>query len=458
MSDTETEFSETQRKVYTVSRLNGEVRRLLLDHFEPIHLEGEISNLAQPASGHVYFSLKDDNAQVRCAMFRSRNRTLGFKPENGMQVLVHARVDLYEVRGDFQLIVNFMEVAGRGELHRRFEQLKRKLADEGLFDQARKRPIPEIPRRVGVVTSRDGAALHDVLTTLKKRFPATEVVVYPTPVQGDEAPAAICRMIETANSRRETDVLILARGGGSLEDLWAFNEERVARAVAASALPIITGIGHEVDFTIADFVADDHAPTPTAAAQRASPDRNALLQNVAGLHRRMKSRLTERLRAAGQTLTLQQSQLMRFHPAARIEQWMQKMDEAAERLRLGAKSFTDDAARRLAFLKAALDHRAPLGDVRAAAARSANAAKAMNLAAERTVQARRHRLDQLSARLDALSPLATLQRGYAIAVNEQGAAIRTIGSVEVGQKIEVRVADGRIGAAVEKLRRKDQTP
>lgn len=457
MFDVETKRPENRRKIYTVSRLNGEVKRLLLDRFEPVQLEGEISNLAQPASGHVYFSLKDDNAQVRCAMFRSRNRTLDFKPENGMQVLVHARVDLYEARGDFQLIVNFMEVAGLGELHRRFEQLKRKLAGEGLFEQARKRRIPEIPRRVGVITSRDGAALHDVLTTLKKRFPAIEVVVYPTPVQGDEAPEAISRMIETANARRETEVLILARGGGSLEDLWAFNEERVARAVAASTLPVITGVGHEVDFTIADFVADDHAPTPTAAAQRASPDRNALLQNVAGLHQRMKSRLTERLRAAEQTLALQQSQLMRFHPATRIEQWMQKMDEAAERLRLGAGSFTDGAARRLALLKTTLDHLAPLSDVRAATVRSASAEKAINLAAERAVQMRRHRLERLAARLDALSPLATLQRGYAIAVNERGAVIRTVGSVEVGQRIEVRVADGRIGAAVEKLQRKSRT-
>ena len=457
MPDAETEFSENRRKVYTVSRLNREVRRLLLDHFEPVRLEGEISNLSRPASGHVYFSLKDTDAQVRCAMFRGRNRTLDFKPENGMQVLVHARVDLYEVRGDFQLIVNFMEVAGRGELHRRFEEVKRKLAKEGLFEQARKRAIPEAPRRVGVITSKHGAALHDVLTTLKQRFPAIEVVVYPTPVQGDEAPASICRMIETANSRRETDVLILARGGGSLEDLWAFNEERVARAVAASALPIITGVGHEVDFTIADFVADDHAPTPTAAAQRASPDRAALLQNAADLHRRMRNRLTERIRATAQTLALQQSQLMRFHPATRIEQWMQKVDEAGERLHLDARNFMDVAARRLAFLKTALEHRAPLGDVRAAAVRSANAAKAMNLAAGRAVQVHRHRLEQLSARLDARNPLATLQRGYAIAIDERGRAIRSVGSVETGQKIEVRVADGRIDATVERLHREKQT-
>ena len=399
-----------RRDVYTVSRFNAEVRRLLLDHFRPIWVEGEISNLSRPASGHIYFSLKDADAHVRCAMFRGRNRALDFEPEDGMQVLIHARADLYEARGNFQLIVNFMELAGRGDLHRRFERLKNKLAKEGLFDVEHKYPIPEFPQCIGIVTSRDSAALHDVLVTLKRRMPAIEVVVYPTQVQGDRAAASVCRMIEIANARREADVLILARGGGSLEDLWTFNEEPVARAVAASELPIITGIGHEVDFTIADFVADDCAPTPTAAAQRASPDRAALARNTRDLFRRFENLLTGRLGAAEQTLELQYARLLRFHPATRIEHWMQRMDEAAERLYAAVHGFTSGTDQTLA---------------------------------------------QFDVRLQALNPLATLARGYSITTDERGRLVRSVDTLRPGRKISVRVEDGRIEAVTEKLRREN---
>ncbi len=449
----DTEFPTDKRSVYTVSRFNAEVRQLLLDRFKPIWLEGEISNLSRPASGHIYFSLKDDAAQIRCAMFRGRNHALGFEPESGMQVMVHARADLYEVRGEFQLIVNFMEIAGHGELRRRFEQLKLKLAKEGLFEQARKRPIPRFPRRVGVVTSDNGAALHDILTTLGSRFPAIETVVYPTPVQGGEAPASICRMLEVANARREVDVLIVARGGGSLEDLWAFNEEQVARAIAASDLPVITGIGHEVDFTISDFVADERAPTPTAAAQRVSPNRHALAQTLTDFRRRLESRLKHRLETAGQALALRQSQLLRFHPAAQIEQWMQRMDETAERLRLVMRELTRAAGQRLVLLQTTLLHRMPLPRVHAARVRLGSAADTLGLAANHALAERRHRLQRLAARLHALSPLATLQRGYSITTDEQGRIVRSIGALAAGQKIEVRVEDGRIEAAVNELRR-----
>ncbi len=449
----DTALPESKRNVYTVSRFNAEVRQLLLDKIEPVWLEGELSNLSQPASGHIYFSLKDNAAQIRCAMFRGRNRALGFGPENGMQVTVHARADLYETRGDFQLIVNFMELSGHGELHRRFEQLKRKLAQEGLFEPARKRAIPKFPRRVGVITSTDGAALHDVLATLNRRLPMIEVCVYPTPVQGVEATASICRMLKVANARRETDVLILARGGGSLEDLWAFNEEQVARAIAASELPVITGIGHDVDFTISDFVADERAPTPTAAAQHASPDRRALTQSVTDFHRRLNRGLAARLETAGQTLVLRRSQLLRFHPAARIEQRMQRLDEVAERLRLSLRELIAATGHRLALLSAALNYRAPIERVRTARTRTANAAGALNLAAKHLLENRRHRCERLAVRLHALSPLATLKRGYSITTDERGRVVRSVGNLAAGQQIGVRVEDGRIEASVKKLRK-----
>ncbi|MDE2196596.1 MAG: exodeoxyribonuclease VII large subunit, partial [Gammaproteobacteria bacterium] len=263
-----------ERQVFSVSRLNHEARALLEGGFPLLWVEGELSNLSRPASGHLYFSLKDAAAQVRCALFRNRATLLRCKPAEGMQVLVRARVSLYEPRGDFQLIVEHMEDAGHGALQRAFEQLRQKLAGEGLFDPAHKKPLPAMPGIIGVVTSPSGAALRDILSVIRRRQPSARVILYPAPVQGEGAGAKLAAMIRTASARAECDVLIIARGGGSLEDLWAFNEEAVARAIHACALPIISGVGHEIDFTIADFVADARAPTPTAAAELVTPDRN----------------------------------------------------------------------------------------------------------------------------------------------------------------------------------------
>src|SRR5690606_2193067 len=257
---------------YTVSALNREARLILERRFVGLWVEGEISDLSRPSSGHLYWTLKDATGQIRCAMFRQQNRPLAFPLANGDQVLVRARVTLYEARGEFQLIVEEVEAAGEGLLRRRFEALKRKLAAEGLFDTARKRPLPRVPRRIGVVTSATGAAIRDVLIALRRRFPAIPVLIYPTPVQGEGAAQEIRRTLELAGRRAECDVLILTRGGGSLEDLWSFNEEIVARAIAASPIPVIVGVGHETDFTIADFVADLRAPTPSQAAELAVPD------------------------------------------------------------------------------------------------------------------------------------------------------------------------------------------
>src|SRR5882724_6514707 len=291
--------SQAERSVYTVSGLNREVR-LLLEHGLPvIWLEGELSNFSAPSSGHWYFSLKDREAQIRCAMFRMKNTSIGFTPKAGQHLLVRGRVTMYEARGDYQLIVEHMEEAGVGALKREFERLKAKLSAEGLFALERKRELPRFPRRIGVITSPTGAAIRDILHILARRFPPAAVLIYPAPVQGDAAIPSIVEAIQTASARAECDVLIVARGGGSIEDLWAFNDERVARAIHASAIPIVSGIGHEIDFTIADFVADARAPTPSGAAELVAPDRTACLEALARTMERLTSSMRRELRTVG---------------------------------------------------------------------------------------------------------------------------------------------------------------
>lgn len=266
--------------IFTVSRLNQTVRLLLEHEMGQVWISGEISNFTQPASGHWYFTLKDDNAQVRCAMFRNSNRRVTFRPQHGQQVLVRANITLYEPRGDYQIIVESMQPAGEGLLQQKYEQLKAKLQAEGLFDQQLKKTLPSPAHCVGVITSKTGAALHDILHVLKRRDPSLPVIIYPTAVQGDDAPGQIVRAIELANLRNECDVLIVGRGGGSLEDLWSFNDERVARGIFASRIPVVSAVGHETDVTIADFVADLRAPTPSAAAEVVSRNQQELLRQV----------------------------------------------------------------------------------------------------------------------------------------------------------------------------------
>ncbi len=278
MDTPQLDFNLEQRQVYSVSQLNQEVKQLLQKKFPLLWIEGELSNLARPTSGHMYFSLKDEQAQVRCAMFRNANRQLSFQPEDGMHVLVRARVGLYEPRGEYQLTVEHMEEAGVGILQRRYEELKRKLSNEGLFNEAHKQLLPAFPNTLSIVTSATGAALHDILSVLRRRYPILAIRIYAVPVQGEDSADAIVSAIQTINQRKDCDVIILARGGGSIEDLWSFNEEAVARAIYASNLPIVTGIGHEVDFTIADFVADLRAATPSAAAELIVPHQEELIE------------------------------------------------------------------------------------------------------------------------------------------------------------------------------------
>src|SRR5688572_20479953 len=341
----------------SVTELNRRVRVLLENQFETLWVTGELSNVKSAGSGHWYFCLKDEAAAIDCVMYRSRAQFLDFRPENGLRVEVRARVTLYEPRGAYQLAVDELRRAGRGALHEAFEKLKAKLAAEGLFDAERKRPLPAFPRAIGIVTSREAAALRDILTVLRRRSPMTPVILYPAPVQGEGAGAQIARAIRIAGERGEVDVLIVGRGGGSLEDLWAFNEEVVARAIDACPVPVVSGVGHETDFTIADFVADLRAPTPTAAAAAVSVDREALCEAVAALKRRMGRDLRRQIETRAQRLDSLARRLLT--PSQRIERQSRDLAALAKRMSVASRRGLADGARHLASLRAALTHLDP---------------------------------------------------------------------------------------------------
>jgi exodeoxyribonuclease VII large subunit len=393
-----------ERDVWTVSRLNREVRLLVETGLPALWIEGEVSNLARPASGHLYFSLKDEGAQVRCALWRSSALKLSFAPRNGMQLLVRGRVSVYEPRGEYQLIVEYAEEAGEGALRRRFEALKARLREEGLFDEAAKRPLPSLPRRIGVITSPSGAAIRDILHILRRRFPAVPVVIYPVPVQGEGAAAKIAAALALASERAECDVLILARGGGSLEDLWSFNEEIVARAIRASAIPVISGVGHEVDFTIADFAADRRAPTPSGAAEIAVPDAAEWLTRLNKDAGRLRNAIARRLGLKAERLAWQVRRLAVAHPGNRLRQHGQRLDELELRLGRGIGALLERS---------------------------------------------RARADAAARMLHTVSPLATLDRGYAIVTRAaDGQILRSAGQVGPGDGIDVRLAEGGLSARV----------
>jgi exodeoxyribonuclease VII large subunit len=392
-------------EILTVSALNREVRQLIERNLGLVWVEGEISNLARPSSGHIYFSLKDEKAQVRCAMFRQQNRKIGFEPANGLQVLVRGRVGLYEPRGDYQLIAEHMEQAGEGALRRRFEALKAKLEQEGLFDPERKRDLPAIPQRIGIVTSPTGAALRDVLISLKRRFPATDVLIYPTSVQGDKAAGEIVAALERASGRAECDLLILTRGGGSLEDLWPFNEEIVARAVAAVSIPIIVGVGHETDFTIAEFAADLRAPTPSQAAELAVPRQRDYQDRMLGVAEALERYLRRAVRDEQRKLDTLEHRLNRAHPGVTLRAKQQRVDELEGRIRRALMRAMTEVATRVKLVERGL----------------------------------------LS-----LSPLATLERGYAIVTRRpDGELITNSSAVTKGSQIDIRLAAGELAATVD---------
>jgi exodeoxyribonuclease VII large subunit len=408
--------------VLTVAELNRNARRLLEQSFPLAWVAGEVSNLTQAASGHLYFSLKDREAQIRCVMFRNRAALLGWTPVNGMQVEVRALVTLYEARGEFQLGVETMRRAGLGALYEAFARLKQKLDAEGLFDAARKRPLPQFPRQVGIVTSLAAAALRDVLTTLARRNPRIPLVIYPSLVQGDGAAQKLAHALAAANRRAECDVLILCRGGGSIEDLWAYNEEVLARAVAASRIPVISGVGHETDFTIADFVADARAPTPTAAAALAVPDRIELLSSLSNLARRLRADLGRLLQARSQRVD--QAALRLRHPGARLAEQTRELAQLRRRLARAAPRFGDlrsGVQRRFATLQAAT--RAGL-------------------------RMREAQLARVTASLGHLDPDAVLARGYSLVRGADGAVLKDAAQLKSGDAVNIAFARGWADAQI----------
>ncbi len=433
--------------VYTVSRLNLEVRSLIESSYPPIWVEGEISNLARPRSGHIYFSLKDDSCQVRCAMFRMANRQLEFDPEDGMQVLANARVSLYPERGEFQLIVQYMEEAGAGALRRAFEALKQRLAAEGLFDEDKKHPLPEFPETIGVVTSPTGAALRDILHVVRRRHPGIRVVIYPVPVQGAQAAPEIVRMLSVAGARNECDVLILARGGGSIEDLWAFNDEPLARAIRACPIPVVTGIGHEVDFTIADFAADRRAPTPSAAAELVTPDVRHLITRIAASRQRLVQRMAALIRNQRENLDWLSKRLLL--PRRRLLDLIQRVDELSLRMNRSARGVPVSRRAALAALTARLGARHPASQIELNRARHADLRRRLSHFTRRRLSDARARVSETTRALKSISPLGTLERGYSILTRaEDGALVRVAENVKRGERIHARLAKGELDLTV----------
>ena len=439
--------------VFTISQLNRRVRQLLEIHLPLIWVEGEISNLSRPGSGHWYFTLKDEDAQVRCAMFRNRNSTVRFQPKHGDHVLVRCRVSLYEGRGDYQLIVEHMEPAGYGALQKRFDELRARLAAEGLFDEKYKQPLPLQPHHLGVVTSPTGAALQDILAVLRKRFPALPVTVYPVSVQGNKAAAEIAAAIAAANRHQQCDVLIVGRGGGSLEDLWPFNEEVVAHAIHASTIPVVSAVGHETDFTIADFVADVRAPTPSAAAELITPDAEQLLRRLRQAHLALQHAMQRVLQRKSQQLDWLSQRIV--SPTRRLELWQQRLEHLQQRLNaVMVREFTSRHYQ-LERLDARLQQRHP----RTLHARHSETVAQLNQrlhhAIERRLADGRQRLAHQAGMLNAFSPLQTLERGYAIAQSEQGTVVRSVTQTAVGSRIDIRLSDGGLQCRVEEIRARD---
>ncbi len=431
--------------VLTVSELNRMARRALESQLPLLWVEGEVSNFTRAASGHWYFSLKDTNAQVRCVMFRGRNQFADFTPANGDHVEIRALPSLYEARGEFQLGAEAIRRAGAGRLYEAFLKLKAKLEAEGLFDPAKKRALPRFPRRIGIVTSPQAAALHDVLTALARRMPGLPVILYPTPVQGVGAGAQIAAAIRTAGERAECDVLLVCRGGGSLEDLWAFNDEAVARAIAASPMPVVSGVGHETDFTLADFAADLRAPTPTAAAELASPVRQELLLQLGHLARQLQHHLARRQQTDMQRLDYLARRLV--HPAEQLRRRQIDLTQLAQRMRHASGTHLTTEHLRIARLSQRLV--TPIHVIR----REQQRLDGLGLRVRRAVQAnsgqRQLNLARLASSLSHLNPEGVLARGYSIVQLDNGTVVQDAASLNAGDAVGIRFHRGQARARVE---------
>jgi exodeoxyribonuclease VII large subunit len=435
--------------ILTPSQLNTLARDLLEGSFPLIWVEGELGNVARPGSGHLYFNLKDARAQVRCAMFKPKSTWLKFQPREGLRVLARGRVTLYEARGEYQLVLDHMEEAGEGALRRAFDELKARLAAEGVFDQDRKRALPVFPRRIGLITSPTGAVVRDVLSVLSRRLPLAEVDVLPVPVQGTTAAAQIRGMLSRAIASERYDVLVLARGGGSLEDLWAFNDEQLARAIAASPVPVVSAIGHETDFSLSDFAADVRAPTPSVAAELLVPHRAELNTRLLGLQRRVQRLQAERARQLAQRADRAMLRLQALRPQARLDLLRRRQHEAHRRLQSAMAARLDNERMRLRHADAVLRAWHPARRLALLAERLAGLRSRPRAALGARLQRDALRLRGLARSLQAVSPLATIARGYAILQKPDGRIVRNVADAQPGDALDARLQDGVLKVKVE---------
>lgn len=437
--------------VLSVTELNREAKYLLESSFPLIWVEGEISNLAQPASGHIYFSLKDERAQVRCAMFRNRNIRVKFRPTNGQKVMIQAQVSLFEGRGEFQLIVEQMQEAGIGDLHKKFELLKQKLAAEGLFAKEQKQAIPKYPATIGIVTSPTGAAIRDILSVLNRRYPLANILIYPTLVQGETAATEICKAISKAESDNHCDVIVIARGGGSIEDLWPFNEELVARKIFSCTTPTVSGVGHEIDFTISDFIADLRAPTPSAAAELITPDINELAYKVDRIEIKLKQLIEGLIYINNSRLDLIKHRLDKQKPSNKIVQDKQQVIHLRQKLNSLIIGEISNAKQSIAISNEKLKHHSPVIKIE----NYNNLVGALNsklkLLINSNIKLRQEKVKSLARNLNAVSPLQTIARGYSVLESPDKHVISSTKQVKENDLINAKVSDGCLECQVLKV-------
>jgi exodeoxyribonuclease VII large subunit len=439
---------QPQKRVFTVSELTARVRDLLMKNFTDITVEGEISNCRPAQSGHIYFTLKDEKAQVRCVWFKQQQRGLRFRPEDGLKVSVRGSVSVYEARGEYQIYVESMEPVGRGALQLAFEQLKKRLEAEGLFDAKHKKPLPLLPGRIGVVTSPTGAAIRDMVRILRRRFPNVHLTLFPVRVQGDEAAKEIAKAIKYFNAQAMVDVLIVGRGGGSMEDLWAFNEEMVARAIFESAIPVISAVGHETDFTIADFVADVRASTPSAAAELVVSTRREFDEHLRQTVRTLAEQIRYRILVRSRRVHELAGRPGFRRPLDLLRQRRQRADELTSRVALGLKARLEQSRKRFTNAHVRIvsfDFRAKIAALRL---RLEKRGAELGVRSERVLRIKRERLEKLALQLEERGPLKALERGYAIATDAAGNVLRDAEQVAVGDAVAIQLHRGRLGTEV----------
>jgi exodeoxyribonuclease VII large subunit len=448
----------SDRTVLTVSELSSRLRAALEEHFPAVWVEGEISNFKVYTSGHAYFTLKDETAQLRCVLFRNRTRRIRFEPSDGLSVLAFGSIEVYAQRGEYQLVIELLEPRGLGALQLAFEQLKERLQREGLFEQARKRTLPRFPKKIGIVTSPSGAALRDMLRVIGRRFGEIHIVLAPAKVQGDGAAQEVAQGIRELNALGGVDVIIVGRGGGSLEDLWAFNDEMLARTIAASKIPVISAVGHEVDFTIADFVADLRAPTPSAAAELVVREKQAVADSVSDLGRRLAAAMERRLSRERERLETVRRRRVLTDARRPLRDLERRVDDATARLRRAAATAVRHAAHRVELAARGLRAQSPTARTLADRRRLTDLSARLDRGLARGLDRARHRLGGSAGRLDSLSPLAVLARGYSLTRLPSGEIVRSVRQVAVGDTVNVLLYEGSLTCRVNATRERDERP